>query len=307
MTSTSTPLHKTDLPELANRGKVRDVYNLGGKLMIVATDRVSAFDVVMDQPVPGKGILLTELSRFWLETLSACQPHHLEYVVSDERVPASYEPYVAQLRGRAMVVKRVEILPIECIVRGYIAGSGWKEYQQRGTICGIELPPGLRKSEQLPEPIFTPTTKATVGHDEAVTWAQAEEILDSFLTQKRSRPGGARELLAQVRDRSLAIYRQAADYAAARGLLLADTKFEFGLFNGELLLADEVLTPDSSRFWPTDRYEVGVDQTSFDKQVLRDYLETLAWNKQPPPPPLPPDVIAKLQAAYEDAYRRLTA
>ena len=301
-----TVIHKTDLPELVNRGKVRDIYKLGGRLMIVATDRISAFDVVMYQPVPGKGMLLTQMSRFWLETLPACQPHHLDYVVTEERVPAEYAPYVDQLCGRAMVVKRVEILPIECIVRGYIIGSAWKEYQVTGQVCGVPLPTGLRRAEKLSAPIFTPSTKAVIGHDEPISFDHACDTVARFLAPKRSVSADPRDLLERVRRRALDVYVQAARHAEQRGILLADTKFEFGLYNGELLLADEVLTPDSSRFWPADQYRVGDDQPSFDKQFLRDYLETLAWNKQPPPPPIPDEILAQTRRGYEDAYRRLT-
>ena len=309
MTNTlgSTPaVYKTDLPELVNRGKVRDLYKVGGRMMIVAADRISAFDVVMNEPVPGKGVLLTEMSRFWLETLPACKPHHLEYVVSDEQIPEEYGQFVDQLRGRATVVKRVEVLPIECIVRGYIVGSGWKEYQAIGSVSGVKLPAGLQKAEKLPEPIFTPSTKATVGHDEAISFEQAIGIVEGFLAPKRSVALNAGELMEQVRQRSIDVYNQAARHAEARGIILADTKFEFGLYNGELLLADEVLTPDSSRFWPADQYKVGAEQPSFDKQFLRDYLESVGWNKQPPPPSIPGEVISQTRAKYEDAYRRLT-
>ena len=301
-----TVIHKTDLPELVNRGKVRDIYKLGGRLMIVATDRISAFDVVMDQPVPGKGILLTQMSRFWLETLPACTPHHLDYVVTDDQVPAEYAPYVDQLSGRAMVVKRVSILPVECIVRGYIIGSAWKEYQATGHVSGVALPAGLRRAEKLPAPIFTPSTKAMVGHDEPISFDHACDTVARFLAPKRSITADARDLMERVRRRALDIYVQAARHAEQRGIILADTKFEFGLYNGELLLADEILTPDSSRFWPADQYRVGDDQPSFDKQFLRDYLETLAWNKRPPPPPIPDEVLAETRRGYEDAYRRLT-
>jgi phosphoribosylaminoimidazole-succinocarboxamide synthase len=301
-----TVIHKTDLPELVNRGKVRDIYKLGGRLMIVATDRISAFDVVMDQPVPGKGILLTQMSRFWLETLPACTPHHLDYVVSRDQVPADYAPYVDQLTGRAMVVKRVSILPVECIVRGYIIGSAWKEYQATGQVTGVKLPAGLRRAEKLPEPVFTPSTKAVIGHDELISFDHACDTVARFLAPKRSITADARDLMERVRRRALDIYAQAAAHAEQRGIILADTKFEFGLYNGELLLADEVLTPDSSRFWPADQYRVGDDQPSFDKQFLRDYLETLAWNKQPPPLPIPDEVLAQTRRGYADAYRRLT-
>lgn len=306
MNASPTVIHKTDLPELVQRGKVRDVYKVGGRLMIVATDRISAFDVVMNEPVPGKGVLLTQMSRYWLETLPACQPHHVEYVVSADRFPDEYAPWVEQLCGRAMVVKRVEILPVECIVRGYLVGSGWKEYQGCGRVCGIPLPPGLRRAEKLPEPIFTPSTKATAGHDEPVSFDQACEIVAGVVARKRSVSLEPRALMARVRQRALDIYREAARHAEQRGIIIADTKFEFGLFNGELVLADEVLTPDSSRFWPVEGYRVGEDQPSFDKQVLRDYLESTGWNKQPPPPALPHEVIEQTRRAYEDAYRRLT-
>ncbi len=275
-------------------------------MMIVATDRISAFDVVMDQPVPGKGMLLTQMTRYWLETLPACKPHHLDYIVDDDRVPADYAPYVDQLRGRATIVHRVEILPIECIVRGYIIGSGWKEYQATRSVSGVELPPGLRRAEKLPEPIFTPSTKETVGHDKPISFDHACDTVARFLAPKRSVSLDARDVMERVRRRSIDIYNQAATHAAERGIILADTKFEFGLRDGELLLADEVLTPDSSRFWPMEHYRVGDDQPSFDKQFLRDYLDSLDWNKQPPPPTIPDHILAKTRAGYEAIYRRLT-
>jgi phosphoribosylaminoimidazole-succinocarboxamide synthase len=298
---------RTDLPELVKRGKVRDLYKLGERLMIVATDRVSAFDVVMDQPIPGKGVLLTQMSRYWLQALPACTPHHLEYVVDDEHVPAGYEPYLAQLRGRTMVVKRVEILPIECIVRGYISGSGWKEYAATGRVSGVELPAGLRRGEKLPRPVFTPSTKAEVGHDELISLDRAAEVVARFLASRRSVAGDPRELLERVRQRALDIYNQAAAHAERCGIILADTKFEFGLSGGELVLADEVLTPDSSRFWPMEGYWPGDDPPSFDKQFLRDYLESVGWDKRPPPPALPEGIVVKTRERYEEAYRRLTA
>ncbi|MEW6252222.1 MAG: phosphoribosylaminoimidazolesuccinocarboxamide synthase [Planctomycetota bacterium] len=306
MTQSQTAVYRTDLPELVKRGKVRDVYRLGGRMLIVATDRISAFDVVMNEPVPGKGAILTQMSRFWLATLPAAAPHHLEYVISDEQCPDEYLPYLEQLRGRAMVVKRVDILPVECVVRGYITGGGWKEYQATGTVSGVKLPPGLRKSERLPEPIFTPSTKAEVGHDEPVSFDRAVEIVARRLAARRSVAGlDARRLMERVRQRSLDLYAQGRDHADERGIILADTKFEFGLWNGDLLLADEVLTPDSSRFWPKDEHRVGQDPPSFDKQYLRDYLESLGWNKQPPPPKLPPEVIEKTRARYEMAWQLL--
>ncbi len=298
-------IQRTDLPRLMHRGKVRDLYDLGAQLMIVATDRISAFDVVMDQPVPGKGVLLTQMSRFWLEKLPACRPHHLEYVVDDGHLPEGYEPHVAQLRGRAMVVRRVQILPIECVVRGYLVGGGWKEYQASGRVSGSKLPAGLRCAEKLPEPIFTPSTKAAAGHDEPISVEQAIEIAAAFLSDRPDFQGDPRTLMEQVRRRSLDVYTQAAHYAETRGILIADTKFEFGLSRSALVLADEVLTPDSSRFWPAESYRVGANPPSFDKQYLRDYLETLTWNKQPPPPPLPAEVIEKTRQKYADAHRLL--
>ncbi len=307
MAAAPAAVHRTNLPELVARGKVRDIYRVGGRLMIVATDRISAFDVVMNQPIPGKGVLLTQMSRFWLETLPACRPHHLEYVVTEDQFPDAYAPYVEQLSGRAMVVQRVDILPIECVVRGYLAGSGWRDYQATGAVSGVRLPAGLHKAEQLPERIFTPSTKATAGHDEAISFEQACNLVDEFLARKRSVSARARDLLETIRRRSLEIYTQAARHAEQRGIIIADTKFEFGLRNGEIVLADEVLTPDSSRFWPRDEYRVGHDPSSFDKQFLRDYLESASWNKQPPPPPLPEAVIARTREKYEEAYARLTA
>ena len=310
-------VYRTELPDRVRRGKVRDVYRAGGRMLIVATDRISAFDVVMNEPVPGKGVILTQMSRFWLQTLPAASPHHLEYVVSDDHCPDESRPFLDQLRGRAMLVKRLEILPIECVVRGYLIGGGWKEYQATGTVSGLPLPPGLRKAERLPEPLFTPSTKAEVGHDQPVSFEQCIEIVQQFLathpvlaqrtlTHRGAAPQAA-DLMERARRRSLELYQQAADYAAQRGIILADTKFEFGLWNDELLLADEVLTPDSSRFWPADQYRVDSDPPSFDKQFLRDYLETLHWNKQPPPPPLPSDILAKTRERYETAWRLLTA
>jgi phosphoribosylaminoimidazole-succinocarboxamide synthase len=298
---------RTDLPGLVKRGKVRDLYQLGERLMIVATDRVSAFDVVMDQPIPGKGVLLTQMSRYWLQALPACTPHHLEYVVDDEHVPAGYEPHLAQLRGRTMVVKRVEILPMECIVRGYISGNGWKEYAATGRVSGVELPAGLRRGEKLPRPVFTPSTKAEVGHDEPISLDRATEVVARFLASRRSVAGDPRELLERVRQRAIDIYDQAAAHAERCGIILADTKFEFGLSGGELVLADEVLTPDSSRFWPIEEYRPGDDPPSFDKQFLRDYLESVVWDKQPPPPVLPEEIVTRTRERYEEAYRRLTA
>lgn len=313
----------TDMLGLKARGKVRDIYDLGDRLMIVASDRISAFDVVMDDPVPGKGRLLTQMSKFWLETLPACTPHHLDYVVSRDRVPAGYEQFAEQLDGRSMVVKKAVVLPIECVVRGYIVGGGWKEYQQVGAISGIKLPAGLRLADKLPEPIFTPSTKAASGHDEPISFDRACEILQGPTPQASpswfpammakvvpfDREYG-RRLMMEARNRSLAIYAQAAQHAAARGIIIADTKFEFGLHVGpertELILIDEALTPDSSRFWPADAWQPGTNPPSYDKQFLRDYLETLTWQKLPPPPPIPADVIERTLAKYREACERLT-
>jgi len=292
-TSAARTLLRSDLPGLRNRGKVRDIYDLGQQLMIVASDRISAFDVVMDQPVPGKGIVLTQISKFWFETLPACAPHHLEYVVSDEQIPPGYEPYIEQLRGRASVCRKADVLPIECVVRGYIVGGGWTEYRQSGTVSGVKLPGGLRLADKLPEPIFTPSTKADEGHDEPISFERVCELV-------------GHERAVEARERSMAIYAQASAFAAQRGIILADTKFEFGLVDGELTLIDEVLTPDSSRFWPADQWRPGENPPSFDKQFLRDYLETLDWNKQPPPPTLPAKVIEQTAARYVEARERLT-
>lgn len=310
MSATASPcptVHQTNLPGLSWRGKVRDIYDLHDHMLLVATDRVSAFDVVMNEPVPGKGVILTRLSKFWLETLPACRPHHLEYIVDERHVPPGFEAHIDALRGRAMYVRRVEIVPVECVVRGYLAGSGWKSYAADGQVCGHKLPAGLRRNERFPAPLFTPTTKAKVGHDEPLTFDEVVAALDQFVAGGRLTKMSGRQLAEALRDRTLEIYRQASAHAEARGIILADTKFEFGLRDGELILADEVLTPDCARFWATERYRPGEDQESFDKQVLRDYLETCrGWNKQYPPPPVPGEVIARMVAAYQDAYRRLT-
>lgn len=304
MTDVPTAVYETTLPGLRARGKVRDIYDLGESLMIVASDRISAFDVVMGEPVPGKGELLTQMSRFWLDTLPACSPHHLEYVVDDGHCPRGYEANLPQLRRRAMVVRKAEVVPVECVVRGYIVGGGWKEYQQVGSVSGVKLPPGLKLADRLPTPIFTPSTKAVVGHDEPISIEQAAESLAPRLGSDATR------LMYALRDRSLAIYQQAAEFAAQRGIIIADTKFEFGLPRGdarhEPILIDEVLTPDSSRFWPADQWRPGANPPSFDKQYLRDYLESISWNKTPPPPPIPAEVIEQTRRRYADAYRLLT-
>jgi phosphoribosylaminoimidazole-succinocarboxamide synthase len=283
---------QTDFPglKLRGRGKVRDIYELGDRLLIVATDRLSAFDVVLPTPIPDKGRVLTQLSLFWFEKLAGIVPHH---VISASDFSGELAPYSGLLDGRAMLVRRTEPIPIECVVRGYLSGSGWKDYQRSGAVCGIPLPPGLRESDRLPEPIFTPSTKAAAGHDENISF---EETM--------ARVG--RPLAERLRDTSLAIYRRAAEYAAARGIVMADTKFEFGLIGEQFIWIDEALTPDSSRFWPGDRYAPGRPQPSFDKQYVRDYLERIGWNKQPPAPTLPPDVVTGTQDKYREAYQRIT-
>jgi phosphoribosylaminoimidazole-succinocarboxamide synthase len=276
--------------KLRARGKVRDIYDLGDRLLIVATDRLSAFDVVLPTPIPDKGRVLTQLSLFWFEKLADVVPHH---VIAAKDFTGELAPYAASLEGRAMLVRRTEPAPIECVVRGYISGSGWKDYQKTGKICGVPLPSGLRESDRLPEPIFTPSTKATTGHDENISF---EETV--------SRIG--RQLAERLRDTSLELYRRAVEHAGARGIIIADTKFEFGLLGEELIWIDEALTPDSSRFWPSDQYSPGAAQPSFDKQYVRDYLERIGWDKQPPAPALPPDVVAATTQKYRDAYQRIT-
>ncbi len=288
-------LLQTDFPdlELFASGKVRDVYQVGSEhLLFVATDRISAFDYVLATGIPHKGHVLTQLSLFWFEFLKDVVPNHL--VSADvDGYPAEVKRYADQLRGRSMLVRRAEMFPVECVVRGYLSGSGWKEYKTSGSVCGIKLPAGLRESDQLPEPIFTPATKATSGHDENISFERMTQLVD---------PKDARHL----RDLSLAIYKKAADYARQKGIIIADTKFEFGRTAAGITLADEVLTPDSSRFWPADKYEPGMPQQSFDKQYVRDYLEEIRWDKQPPAPALPPEVAQKTSEKYIDAYRQLT-
>jgi len=283
---------QSDFPalQLRSRGKVRDLYEVGEDLLIVATDRLSAFDVLLPTPIPGKGRVLTQLSLFWFETLREVVPNHV-LTATDFTGPLA--PYRKQLQGRAMLCRRTQPLPIECVVRGYLSGSGWKDYRTSGHICRIALPPGLRESDRLPEPIFTPATKATAGHDENVTFDEAA-----------ARVG--QELAERVREISLELYRRAVALAEPRGILIADTKFEFGLIKDELIWIDEALTPDSSRFWPAESYEPGRGQPSFDKQYVRDYLERIGWSKQPPAPELPDEVVAATQAKYREAYRKLT-
>ena len=272
------------------RGKVRDIYDLGDQLLIVATDRLSAFDVVMPTPIPDKGRVLTQLSLFWFNLLKEVIPNHL---LSATEFPVPFDKHTDELAGRSMVVRKTQPLPIECVVRGYVSGSGWKDYRATGKICGIALPEGLRESDRLPEPIFTPATKAATGHDENISFEQAASLI-----------GG--ELAARVRAVSIDIYRRAAAYAEPRGVILADTKFEFGLLKNELIWIDEALTPDSSRFWPAAQYHPGGPQPSFDKQFVRDYLESIRWPKTPPGPELPLEVVASTRAKYREAYRILT-
>src|SRR5690242_2384143 len=288
-------LLQTDIPELElfASGKVRDVYRVGADhLLFVATDRISAFDYVLATGIPHKGRVLTQLSLFWFDFLKDIVPNHL--VTADvSRYPSNLRPYLDQLEGRSMLVTRADMIGVECVVRGYISGSAWKEYKASGKVCGIELPSGLKESDKLPQPIFTPSTKATTGHDENISFAEMSKLAGP-------------ELSRQLRDLSLRVYQAAADYARERGIIIADTKFEFGRTAGGLVLADEVLTPDSSRFWPADKYSPGQAQDSYDKQYVRDYLESIHWNKQPPAPALPPEVALKTSEKYLEAYRQIT-
>ena len=288
-------LLQTDFPELELHasGKVRDVYQLDNDhLLFVATDRISAFDYVLATGIPHKGRVLSQLSLFWFDFLRDVVPNHV--VTADvSKYPASLRKYDEQLRGRSMLVMRAEMSPVECVVRGYVSGSAWKEYKTSGSVCGIHLPSGLRESDQLPEPIFTPATKAASGHDENISFEQMAKLVGP-------------ELSRELRDLSLKIYNKAADYARQRGIIIADTKFEFGRTPQGITLADEVLTPDSSRFWPADKYQPGRSQESFDKQYVRNYLEEIGWNKQPPAPALPAEVARKTSDKYLEAYHRLT-
>ena len=288
------PILQLNLPGVKKlrSGKVRDIFDLGDALLLVASDRISAFDVIMPNGIPRKGDVLTQISHFWFEKFAALVPNHL-LARANDALPKNLQPFTGQLARRSMIVKKAKPLAIECIVRGYLSGSGWKEYKQAQTVCGIQLPAGLTESAELPEPIFTPSTKAEAGHDENISFEQAQEIVGP-------------ELATQARDLSLKIYRAGRDYARQRGIIIADTKFEFGLSDGKLILIDEVMTPDPSRFWPADQYQAGRGQPSFDKQFVRDYLETLDWNKTPPGPVLPPEVVAKTSAKYLEAYERLT-
>jgi phosphoribosylaminoimidazole-succinocarboxamide synthase len=288
------PILQLDLPGIkkVRSGKVREVFDLGNAFLLVATDRISAFDCVMPNGIPRKGEVLTQISHFWFEKFSSLVPNHL-LAKSTDPLPANLQPYANKLALRSMIVKKAQPLAIECIVRGYLSGSGWKEYKKSQTVCGIKLPAGLTESAELPEPIFTPSTKAESGHDENISFEEACKISGT-------------EIATQARDLSLKIYKAGRDYARERGIIIADTKFEFGLFEGKLILIDEVLTPDSSRFWPANEYSPGKGQPSFDKQFVRDYLETLDWNKQPPAPELPKNVVEKTTEKYLEAYEKLT-
>jgi phosphoribosylaminoimidazole-succinocarboxamide synthase len=278
---------------LQRRGKVRDVYDLGPELLIVATDRISAFDYVLGSGIPDKGNVLTQLSAYWFERMSDIVPHHLVSIDVDT-FPEQTRPYRDVLRGRSMLVRKTRPLPVECVARGYLAGSGWKDYQRTGAVCGVPLPAGLKESDRVPSPIFTPATKADTGHDENISEAEAGAIIGA-------------ERIERLHDLTLRVYQRGVDHAAARGIIIADTKLEFGLADdGSLMLIDELLTPDSSRFWPADTYEPGRPQASFDKQFVRDHLEAIGWNKQPPVPALPADVVEQTRDKYLEAFRRLT-
>lgn len=290
------PVFMTDLSDLhlASRGKVRDIYDLGERLLIVATDRLSAFDVVLPTPIPGKGEVLTRLSAHWFGRMRDLVPNHL-LSVDPEEYPLAARAHADLLRGRSMLVRKAKPLPVECIVRGYLSGSGWKDYQATGTVCGIALPPGLRDSERLPEPVFTPSTKAEIGdHDENISFDRVVALVGS-------------ELACQMRDLALAVYSRGRDEAAAKGILIADTKMEFGLLDGRVILIDEILTPDSSRFWRAAAYQMGVAQESLDKQYVRDYLSTLRWDKKAPGPELPTEVVLETSRRYREILGILTA
>jgi phosphoribosylaminoimidazole-succinocarboxamide synthase len=288
------PITTTNLPglKLVHRGKVRDIYEAGEALLFIATDRISAFDCVLPDGIPDKGRVLTQMSLFWFDYLKDVVPNHLLTAKVDE-YPVELRQFRDQLEGRSMLVKKAEMFPVECVARGYVSGSGWKDYKRTGAICGIALPAGLQESGQLPEPIFTPATKAHTGHDENISFEEAAKVIGE-------------DIAAKLKALTLEIYSKANTYAKGRGIILADTKFEFGLIDGQITLGDEVLTPDSSRYWPADSYAPGGPQKSFDKQFVRDYLETLDWNKQPPAPPLPAEVILKTAAKYREAFETLT-
>ena len=291
---TNEPLLQLDLPGIRKikSGKVREVFDLGDRLLFVATDRISAFDVILPNGIPRKGEVLTQISHFWFDRMESVVPNH-RLARPGDSLPELLRPFAAQIARRSMLVRKAQPLAIECVVRGYLAGSGWKEYKNQQTVCGIDLPPGLAESAELPEPIFTPATKAEAGHDENISFERAAAMVGAGVAEK-------------ARSISLEIYSRARAYAKERGIIIADTKFEFGHANGQLMLIDEVLTPDSSRFWPADGYRAGRSQPSFDKQFVRDYLETLDWDKSPPAPALPEEVVAHTQAKYLEAYHRLT-
>ncbi|OGO52408.1 MAG: phosphoribosylaminoimidazolesuccinocarboxamide synthase [Chloroflexi bacterium RBG_16_68_14] len=289
----ATVLLETPLPNLSHRGKVRDLYDLGDRLLIVATDRISAFDVVLPNGVPGKGAVLTQLSAFWFQRTASVVPNHFLRLAdgsSEDELPFELPP---ELVGRSMIVRKAQRLPAECIVRGYLAGNAWAEYQEHGTVCGVRMPPGLGESERFPEPLFTPTTKAEVGHDQNLSTEELVELIGM-------------EVASAVRLRSLALYRYGADCARERGIIISDTKFEFGLLDGEPIVIDEMLTPDSSRFWDAEEYQPGLHQEAFDKQYVRDWLLRSDWNREPPAPALPPDVVEETARRYQEIYRRLT-
>lgn len=287
-------LLSTDFKDLRlfRRGKVRDVYDLGSELLIISTDRISCFDVVLPSGIPYKGQVLTALSCFWFDFIRDITPHH--FITADtKKYPAVLNKYAEKISGRSMLVKKTKPLAVECIVRGYLSGSGWKEYKERQSICGIKLPAGLRESDKLPEAIFTPSTKADAGHDINVDQKYIEGVVGKGTAEK-------------IKSTSIELYKKTSEYALSKGVIIADTKFEFGIFSDEIILIDEVLTPDSSRFWPSDQYSPGKTQPSFDKQFVRDYLETLDWDKKPPAPKLPEDIIEKTSLKYLEAYKRLT-
>jgi phosphoribosylaminoimidazole-succinocarboxamide synthase len=291
----SAPVYSTDLSplKLLNRGKVRDVYGVGDNLLVVSTDRLSAFDVILPEPIPGKGKILNKLSMFWLEKSRGICPNHLITGNVDE-FPQECAPYADTLKGRSMIVKKARTFPVECVARGYVIGSGWKDYQKTGKICGITLPQGLKQAEKLPEPIFTPSTKAELGlHDENISFAKVKDLVGS-------------DTANWLRDKTLEIYAFGAKWAEERGIIIADTKFEFGLSDNERILIDEVMTPDSSRFWPMDQYQVGMSPPSLDKQFVRDYLEEIKWDKNPPAPNLPKEIMRKTVEKYMEIYSILT-
>jgi len=294
MASNDTVLLETSIPylKLHNKGKVREIFEIDGNLLLVATDRISAFDVILPNGIPHKGKVLTQMSEFWFELIGELTENHLITTSIDE-IDKITEEDRDLLRGRSMLVKKVDVIPVECIVRGYLAGSGWKEYKEHGTVCKINLPDNLKESDKLPEPIFTPSTKAESGHDENISFEEAVKIT-------------GKELAEEIRQKSIAIYKKASEYALTKGIIISDTKFEWGKYGDKVILIDEVLTPDSSRFWPMESYSPGKPQPSFDKQFVRDYLESCGWDKNPPPPLLPEDIIRTTSKKYLEAYTKLT-